>query len=349
MTMLADRIDLVIGVDTHTDTHTAAFLTAGGGVLHTLTVDSTPQGYGLILDAVLEFAPGPRIAWAIEGTGSYGATLTQALTGDAAEIIEIRAVKRPRGLGKNDTNDAIMIGRTALAQTTHARPRAGETREAIRVLTLIRNQDVKTCTRMINTLKSLILTTTDTTRTKLRGHTTAEQITIATRLRVPKNATEDVRAGIEAIRSSATQIRDLTTAINATEKTLARLLTTHAPALLAIFGVGPISGAQILLSYSHHGRFHSEAAFAALAGTSPLDASSGRTQRHRLNRTGDRQLNAAIHRIMHTRKTRHDPATMAYIDRRSAQGKTPKEIQRCLKRAITRQIFKLLETMPAMP
>jgi transposase len=349
MTMLADRVDAVIGVDTHTDTHTAAILNAGGGILHTVTVDSTEDGYGQLLDAVLDHAPGPRVAWAIEGTGSYGAGLKQALEHDGAEIIEVRAVKRARGQSKNDTNDAVTIARTALAQDTHARPRSGQTREALRILTLTRNQDVKTRTRLINTLKSLILTAATPVRDKFRGRTSTEQIAITMRLRAPKNATSDVLASIAAIRSSATQIRDLTTLIDTAEKDMTALLTLHAPQLLALYGVGPISAAQILLTFSHPGRFRSEAAFAAIAGTSPLEASSGRTVRHRLNRTGDRQLNAAIHRIMHTRKTRQHPDTIAYIARRSADGKTPKEINRLLKRYLTRHLYRLLETMPAMP
>lgn len=349
MTMLADRIDAVIGVDTHTDTHTAAILNAGGGLLATLRVESTEDGYGQLLNAVLQHAPGPRVAWAIEGTGSYGSGLTEALNADAAEVIEIRSPPHVRGRSKNDVNDAITIARTALAQSTHARPRTGETREALRTLTLTRNRDVKTRTRLVNALKSLILTATDTTRARFRGRSSTEQIRLAQTLRTPKNAPANVRATIQALRSSATQITALTRTIDAAEKQMNDLLTQHAPTLLAVPGVGPISAAQILLSYSHPGRLRSEAAFAALAGTSPLEASSGRTTRHRLNRTGDRQLNAAIHRVMHTRRTRHDPATMTYIAKRSAQGKTPKEIQRCLKRYLTRQLYKLLETIPTMP
>ena len=125
MTMLADRIDVVIGVDTHTDTHTAAIVNSTGILLHTLTVPTTEDGYGQILDAILTHAPGPRVAWAIEGTGSYGAGLTHLLEDTPGEVLEIRAVPRPRGQSKNDTNDAYTIARTALAQDTHARPRTG--------------------------------------------------------------------------------------------------------------------------------------------------------------------------------------------------------------------------------
>ncbi len=349
MTMLADRIDVVIGVDTHTDTHTAAIVNSTGILLHTLTVPTTEDGYGQILDAILTHAPGPRVAWAIEGTGSYGAGLTHLLEDTPGEVLEIRAVPRPRGQSKNDTTDAYTIARTALAQDTHARPRTGQTREALRVLTLTRDLDVKTRTRMINMFKSLILTAPDPVRDKFRGQTSTEQLKIPSQLRAPKNATEDLTTTITALQTTATAIKDLSTRITTTEKEIHRLIATHAPTLLALYGLGPLSGARILLAFSHPGRFPTDAAFAALAGTSPLEASSGRTTRYRLNRTGDRQLNAAIHRIMHTRKTHHHPETTAYITRRTAEGKTPKEIDRLLKRYLTRTLYRLLENMPPMP
>jgi transposase len=351
MVMLADRLDVVVGVDTHTDTHTAALLNAAGGVLHVLSVDSTEQGYGLILESLMEHAPGPRIVFAIEGTGSYGAGLRQLLEADSAEVIEVKTATRSRGTSKTDANDAIAIARAALAQDTHTSPRTGDNREALRVLTVSRNQDVRNRTGLINTLKHLIVTSlaTGPLRDKFRGRTTTEQLVLARRLRAPKDATENIKAAVAALNSRATQIKDLTTGIDAAEKEMRRLVETHAPRLLGVYGVGPVSAAQILLTYSHPGRFRHEGAFAAIAGTSPLEASSGRTIRHRLNRTGDRQLNAAIHRVMHTRKTKNHPETTAYIARRSAEGKTPKEINRLLKRYLTRQLYRLLETMPAMP
>ena len=136
--------------------------------------------------------------------------------------------------------------------------------------------------------------------------------------------------------------------INNDEKQLDHLTQEHAAPLRDIYGIGPINGAQILITFSHPGRFRSDAAFAAIAGTSPLEASSGRTTRHRLNRTGDRQLNAAIHRIVLTRLGKH-PETDAYIKRRTTEGKSTKEINRCLKRYLARRLYNLLETMPAMP
>jgi transposase len=350
MTMLSDRIDAVIGVDTHTDTHTAVIVNAGGGTLFELTVPSTEQGYSELLDALLSHAPGPRVAWAIEGTASYGGSLSDLLHGDGAEVLEIPTARRARGRGKNDTNDALAIARAALSQSVHAVPRTGETREALRLLTIIRNLDVKTRTRLINLLKALVLKLDDSTRQRFRAKTTPAQLAVAARLRVPAGATMDTATRLHVIKRTAAQIADLTKKITAAEKQLDRITHQYAAPLREQFGVGPISAAQILISYSHPGRFRNAAAFAAIAGTSPLEASSGRTIRHRLNRTGDRQLNAALHRvILARRRAGGDPETHTYITARTALGKSPKEIERLLKNYLARRLFKLLETMPAMP
>ena len=350
MTMLSDRIDAVIGVDTHTDTHTGVIVNATGGLLFELTVASTEEGYGQLLDALLSHAPGPRVAWAIEGTASYGAALSDLLLSDGAEVLEIPTARRARGRGKNDTNDALAIARAALSQSVHATPRTGETREALRLLTITRNLNVKTRTRLSNLFKSLILKLDDSTRDRFRGLGTPAQLAVAARLRVPANTTLDTATRLRSLKQTAAQISDLTKKITTAEKLLDQLTQEHAAPLRALFGIGPISAAQILITFSHPGRFHSPAAFAAIAGTSPLEASSGRTTRHRLNRTGDRQLNAALHRvILARRRADGDPETHTYITTRTAHGKSPKEIERMLKNYLARRLFKLLETMPAMP
>lgn len=350
MTMLSDRIDAVIGIDTHTDTHTGVIVDARGGKLFELQVPTTEDGYGQLLDALLAHTPGPRTAWAIEGTGSYGGSLNDALLVMGAEVLEIPTARRARGRGKNDTNDALAIARAALSQTIHASPRTGENREALRIITITRSIDVKTRTRLSNLLKALVLKLDDRTRARFRGVSTTVQLDLAARLRVPAGARVDTATRLRTIRKTAAQIATLTTKITAAEKELDQLTHQHAAPLRAQFGIGPISAAQILISFSHPGRFRNPAAFAALAGTSPLEASSGRTTRHRLNRTGDRQLNAALHRvILARRRSNGDPETHAYITRRTAEGKTPKEIERLLKNYLARRLFRLLETIPAMP
>jgi transposase len=350
MSMLSERIDAVIGVDTHTDTHTGAIVDARGGLLAELTVPSTEEGYSELLDALVTHAPGPRVAWALEGTGSYGGSLNDLLLSDGAEVLEIPTARRARGRGKNDTNDALAIARAALSQSVHAAPRTGETREILRIVTITRNLDVKHRTRLTNLFKSLILKLEDTTRERFRGVRTPAQLAAAARLRVPAGATTSTAARLRALTQTGAQITALTKKITAAEKLLDHLTLQHAAPLREQFGIGPISAAQILITYSHPGRFRSPAAFAAIAGTSPLEASSGRTVRHRLNRTGDRQLNAALHRIVLTRRRADgDPETHAYIATRTALGKSTKEIERLLKNYLARRLFKLLETLPAMP
>jgi transposase len=351
MDMLADRVDAVIGVDTHTDTHTAAVCDARGGVLTTLTVPTTTAGYLHLLDAAAAAAPGGRLVWAVEGTGSYGAGLTDLLLATGAEVVEIRGARRPRGQGKNDTHDAIAIARTALAQTHtgHACPRTGAVRDALALLLGARAADVATRTRLINAFKATVLKAPASLREKLRDLPTDTQIATAARLRGPRNPDLATRYYLQVLHASAAQIAALTEAISNAEASLDELTATHAAPLRAEYGIGPVSAAQILIAWSHPGRIHSEAAFAALAGTSPLEASSGRTTRHRLNPTGDRHLNAALHRIILNRRAhRHEP-TSKYFAKRTADGKTPREIQRCLKRYLARHLYRLLETLPAMP
>jgi transposase len=145
-----------------------------------------------------------------------------------------------------------------------------------------------------------------------------------------------------ALRSTAQRIQQLAAEAAGLRAELERLVAAVAPWLLELPGVGPISAAQVLVSWSHAGRLRSEAAFAMLAGAAPIEASSGRVVRHRLNRGGDRQLNRALHTIVLAR-LRDDPSSRAYSARRRSQGKSTREIRRCLKRAVTRQLFKLLE------
>jgi transposase len=349
MTMLADRVDAVIGVDTHTDTHTAVICDARGGVLADLTVDTDDAGLGRLFDAVLEHAPGPRVAWAVEGTGSYGAGLAQALRAVDQEVIEAPRAKRGRGQDKNDTADAVAMARAALAQARQAQPRHGQVREALRLITLSRNADVKTRTRLHNQLKAVVLTAPPVLRDRFRGLSATRQLRLAATIRGPQDADLRTKTCVQVLKGIAAQIGTLDTAIAAAERRLDQLTGAHAKPLRAEYGVGPVSAAQILITWSHHDRFRNDAAFAAIAGTSPLEASSGRTVRHRLNRGGDRQLNAALHRVLLTRRRHHHPETLAYTDRRTAEGRTSREIERCLKRALARRFHRLLQNMPAMP
>jgi transposase len=180
-------------------------------------------------------------------------------------------------------------------------------------------------------------------RAELRSRSTNAQVGACARLRARPAKSLEHRATVRALRATAQRIQLLQAEADELQAELTALVDAIAPWLLELHGVGPISAAQVLVSWSSAGRLHSEAAFAALAGVSPIPASSGQVTRHRLNRSGDRQLNRALHTIVVAR-LRDDPHTRAYAARRAAQGKSPREIRRCLKRFIARQLFKLLES-----
>lgn len=344
--MLADEVDHVIGVDTHRDRHSAAVTTTAGAVAAEHTVGADNSGYEELLRFADGEASGAR-AWAIEGTGSYGAGLTSFLAGRGERVVEIDRPKRParRDGAKSDELDAIRAAREALSREHLCQPRQRGWHEALRVLMATRQGAVAAQTRAIGSLKSLIVSAPDVLRCQLRGLATDQQLARCARLRICADHSLERRATTTALRATARRALALQGEARDLETEIAQLVADLAPDLLAEFGVGPITAAQILLSYSHHQRFRDESAFASHSGTSPIPASSGQTVRHRLNRSGDRKLNRALHVIVLTRVA-HDPKTRAYVKRRTAQGKTPREIRRCLKRYTARHLYRLLQTNP---
>ena len=340
--MLADETDYVIGVDTHRDRHSAAILAATGGLVDQTSATADRTGYARLLNWACQHAGGRRV-WAVEGSGSYGAGLSAFLDQRGERVVEIgRRIRRTGPVNaKSDPLDAIEAAREALTQRRQAAPRAGGEREALRVLVNTREGAVLARTAAINQLRALVVAAPEPLRTSLRGLAFAQLVTRCARLR-PGARDAATRAGALALRSTALRIMTLSTEARELRHEIAHLMETTAPALLAEPGVGPISAARIVIAWSHPGRFRSEAAFATLAGASPIPASSGQTIRHRLNRGGDRQLNRALHTIALSRRATHQP-TRAYIDRRTREGKTTREINRCLKRYLARHLYRLLE------
>ncbi|MET9418729.1 IS110 family transposase [Streptomyces klenkii] len=341
--MLAEHIDGVIGVGTHRDTLAAAVVSPVGAVLETTDAPAHGRGYRRLLDFARQHVPGRR-CWALEGTGSYGAGLAAFLEDAGERVIEVCRPKRPpvRGGRKTDMLDAIRAAREALATEHVIQPRKRGEREALRVLLATRQGAVHASTAAVNQLKALIISAPDDLRSELRRLSRPQQIARCAGFRDRPALSLEHRMTIRALRSTAQRVRHLQTEARELENELLQLVRQHAPELLELLGVGPITAAQILVSWSHPGRFRSEGAFASFAGVAPIPASSGLTSKHRLNRGGDRQLNRAMHTISLIRM-RLDPATRTYAARRVSEGKSPRDAQRCLKRNICRQIFKALE------
>ncbi|MET7779681.1 IS110 family transposase [Streptomyces sp. NPDC005388] len=343
MAILAEHVDGVIGVDTHRDTLAAAAVSPIGAVLASTDSPANARGYRRLLDFAREHVPGRR-CWALEGIGSYGAGLASFLSQAGEHVVEVCRPKRAtnRGGRKTDMLDAIRAAKEALATEHLIQPRLRGEREALRVLLATRHGAVLASTAAINQLKALIVSAPDGLRAELRKLKRPAQVACCAQLRDRPAQDLEHRMTVRALRSTAQRIQALQTEAKDLEKEILTLVRELAPGLLDLLGVGPITAAQILVSWSHQGRFRSEAAFASFAGVSPIPACSGLTNRHRLNRSGDRQLNRAMHTITLIRM-RLDPTTKAYVARRITEGKTSRDAQRCLKRAICRQIFKILE------
>jgi len=347
VTMLADLVDVVIGVDTHTDTHTAAVVLAGtGAAVAELTVSTDSAGLrSLLLWAQLQ--PGRR-CWAVEGTGSFGLGLTELLEAHNEDVIEVERPHRAarRHGAKSDSIDAVRAARDALTLEHRIVPKHGPERAALAALLTVRRSAVDAVREAHQQLGALILTAPQALREQFAKATTDHKLAIATALRIPPRADVRTRATITALRTLARRAISLTKEAKTHEKALLAIVKSWRPELLDQYGVGAIVAATVLCAWSHTGRFRSDAAFATLAGAAPIPADSGkRSGKYRLSRYGNRDLNSALHIIAITRIQR-DPTTRAYVERRRAEGKTDREIRRCLKRYIARQLYKLLETAP---
>ena len=342
--MLADQADYVLGIDTHRDSHSAAILAADTAIVQgQIVVAANERGYRRLLRFAFQSAPGRR-AWAIEGTGSYGAGLAAFLAREGELVLEVDRPRRParRDRGKSDELDAIRAAREALTREHLAQPRQRGEREALRVLLVTRDSAVRSKRAAITLMKGLLVSATPGLREGLRSLNTSDQLKRCARLRLNPAHDSEQHATTLAIRASARRALSLAQEALELEAEIKPIVARLAPALLTEMGVGAIVAAQILCAYSHHGRIRSEAAFASLAGVAPIPASSGQTVRHRLNRSGDRQLNRALHTVVLCRM-RDDPRTRAYTARREAEGRSTREIKRCLKRYTARHLYRLLQ------
>jgi transposase len=343
--ILAERVDAVVGVDTHRDTHEVEIAHPTGAPIATCRIDNSLDGFVRLLAWIGMHAPGPRLVVSIEGTRSYGIGLARAVTAAGLTVLECEQPNRKsrRGRGKSDPIDAHLAVLAALRLDADRlpTPRADGDREALRILLGARDELTTTATAQTNRLRALLLTGDDPDRDLARGTLPDTALAVLARRRLPDYATREQAVRNAEIRRLALALREARRALRSNRADLQTILNHLAPGLTDHRGIGPVTAAQAVVSFSHRGRCRNDAAFAALAGTNPLPASSGNTVRHRLNRGGDRALNRAIHTIAMVR-ARCCPTTRAYITRRRAEGKTDREIRRCLKRYISRQLYRTL-------
>ena len=351
MAIVAHTHPFVIGVDTHARNHAVSILACPHGeILDEAQFPATSAGLARAVSWAGRRTGGDLGAlWVIEGTGTYGARLARAAAQGGYAVVEAPRMnaRANRGIGKSDPLDAARIAGAALPlDVAHLRhPRADDgVRAAVRVLLASRDHMSTERTATINALTALLRVCD--LGIDARGPLTAVQITTIASWRARQ---EDLATS--TARWEATRLAKRVAAIDEDLKEITKRITDllrRSPAfvLLEQPGIGPITAAVALTAWSHLGRIRSESAFASLAGVNPIPASSGNTVRHRINRGGDRRLNRALHMTVVTRM-RMDPATRAYVERRTAQGRTLREIRRCLKRYLARQIYRHLNSAAA--
>jgi transposase len=341
--MLADEVDFVVGVDPHRDAHALAGVHARtGAALFEAEVAADTHGYAQALRLAERQAPGRR-AWAIEGTGSYGAGLARFLTARDERVLEVgRSKREQRSHAKTDALDALRAARTVLATTKQAAPRAVGSREALRALMVAREGALTAKKAGLCQLRALPVTCPEPLRAELRSLTRARLLRRLAAVRPERHQDPQLRGTLAALRALARRVQALTAEERELRREIEALVAQLARPLLDEQGVGPVSAARALISWSHPGRVRNEAAFARLGAAAPIPASSGLTVRHRLDPGGDRQLNRALHTIIVSRRKSHPP-TIAYIERKTKEGKSVREAIRCLKRHLARHIYRVLE------
>lgn len=340
---LADE-DVLLGVDTHKLIHVAAVVTIIGGLLDTRSFPATRSGYEQLLAWAESFGTLRRAG--VECTGSYGAGLARYLHSHQITVVEVnqpdKAVRRRRG--KSDLIDAEAAARAVLSgRATSIAKTGGGSVEMLRVFKMAKNSAIKSRSQAINQLKAVIVTADGSLREFLAGLTNPHLVKRCARLTDARH-TGPAGATRHTLRLLARRIQHLSEEIDDLNQRIAAAVEESAPGILEVQGVGPDSAAALLIAAGDNpDRLASEASFAALCGTSPVEASSGQTQRRRLNRGGDRQANAALYRIVLSR-LRWDARTQDYLAKRLAAGKTRREAIRCLKRYVAREVFEFLRT-----
>lgn len=333
---------LVIGVDTHKDSHTACAVDGFGNRVGEIVVPASRAGYEWLHNWASQ--QGKVVLFGVEGTGSYGAGLTRYLRHQGEDVREVNRPGRGdrRRCGKDDLLDAEHAAREALAGRATVIPKAGDgTIEAIRVVKVARDTAVKARSQTMVALKAVLVTADDELRTYLEPLSDLRLVKACADLSTaaPTAPSEATRYSLAMMARRWLQLQG---EIKEHDRHLERLTAHAAPRLTNATGIGAVTAAQLLTAFGdNRDRIHSEAAFAKICGVCPIPASSGKTERHRLNRGGNRQANAALHRIVVNRLRWHKP-TQAYVARRKTEGLSKRDAIRCLKRFVAREAYRLV-------
>jgi len=331
------------GVDTHADSHVAAAVDHNGGLLGVESFPSTETGFEDLLGWLVEFGEVEQVG--VEGTGSWGVGLTRFLHVQQVEVVEVDRPNRQtrRRQGKSDPTDAVSAARAALSGTATTTPKTRNGAvEQIRVLLVARRSARQQRIQTLNQLRHLVFTAPESIRVRFKDRYKTGLVTEAANMRPREETDSIVYTTNVVIRSLARRIKALNSEIKTVDRMLAALIEDTAPSLLDLYGIGVDTAASLLVTAGDNpDRIHNEQSWAHLCGVTPLPASSGKATRHRLNRGGDRQANAALHRIVLTRMS-SDEKTRTYVAKRRAEGLSTPEIMRCLKRYVARQTFKHL-------
>ncbi len=346
VSIVAHSHPFVVGVDTHARNHVYAIIaTRTGELVDTRDFPTTPAGINRAIVWVARRTNADAdTLWVIEGAASYGAVLAGTVAAEGYPVAEAPSMdaKKRRGVGKSDALDAHRIAAAALPLPLEKlrRPRVNDgVRQALRILVTARDAMSTERTRSVNALTALLRT--HDLGLDARKALSGGQITDVSRWRAREEELSLSIARAEAIRL-AKRVLELDEQLKANEKQLTELVQiSEAAPLLQETGFGPVTAATCLTAWSHQGRVRNEAAYASLAGVNPIPASSGNTVRHRLNRGGDRSLNRALHMVALTKMT-HDPETRKYVEKRRAEGRTDREIRRCIKRYLARRVHRTL-------
>lgn len=349
MVATTERVDparIVAGIDTHKHLHHVAVLDLTGRVLGSNAFPANTNGYQDAAEWIAGFGAIDRVG--VELTGSYGAGLTRHFAAAGITVLEVNTTDKATRArrGKSDTIDAIAAAQKVLAGMASALPKdTTSVVESVRMLMVVRDSAVKARTQALNQIKDLLITAPANLREQFTGLSLTTAAKKAVKLRPDTTRLADpAHAARLALRSLGNRIADLTTEITDAEKQLDNLVQDTVPTLLRRPGIGTLTAAQFLITAgSNIDRITTEAAFAHLCAAAPIPASSGMTNRHRLNRFGDRQANKALHMVI-VGRMKHDHETKTYINKKLAEGKTKKDAIRALKRFVARRVFHDLTT-----